>query len=53
MSIYLEHANITVKSIDEATRLLGAAFPDFAVRGGGEFRGVAGFILVMTQPIWL
>lgn len=39
MSMYLEHANMTVKSIDEATRILGAAFPDFRVRGGGEFRG--------------
>lgn len=39
MSVYLEHANITVRSIDEATRLLGTAFPDFRVRGGGEFRG--------------
>ena len=39
MNVYLEHANITVRSLDEATRLLGAAFPDFRIRGGGEFRG--------------
>ncbi|WP_422135837.1 VOC family protein [Endozoicomonas sp. ALD040] len=39
MNAYLEHANITVPSIDEATRILGAAFPDFRIRGGGEFRG--------------
>ena len=32
----LEHANITVKSIDEGVRFLTAAFPDFQPRGGHE-----------------
>lgn len=33
--MYLEHANITVKSIAEAERFLVKAFPDFSVRGSG------------------
>ncbi|XOV89047.1 MAG: VOC family protein [Pseudomonadota bacterium] len=32
----LEHANVTVGSIDEAVRFLGAAFPHFRRRGGGH-----------------
>lgn len=36
MSVYLEHANVTVPSIDEAIRFLTAAFPEFSVRGGGK-----------------
>lgn len=35
----LEHANITVRSIEEAERFLGAAFPDFRRRGGGFMHG--------------
>ena len=35
MSIYIEHANITVRSIKESSRLLKAAFPDFRLRGEG------------------
>jgi hypothetical protein len=34
--MYFEHANITVTSIDKAIAFLGAAFPEFAVRGQGE-----------------
>lgn len=36
MKCYLEHANITVTDIDEATRFLTTAFPHFKVRGKGE-----------------
>ncbi len=32
----LEHANITVESIDETVRFLSAVFPDASVRGGGH-----------------
>ncbi len=35
----LEHANITVKSIDAAVEFLGLAFPDCGVRGGGAIHG--------------
>ena len=35
----LEHANLTVTSIDEAKRFLTTAFPDFDVRGGGFLHG--------------
>ena len=33
MECRIEHANITVKSIDEGVRFLTTAFPDFKVRG--------------------
>ncbi len=36
MSIYIEHANITVKSIAESLKLLQAALPEFRVRGEGD-----------------
>lgn len=36
MAPYLEHANITVASIDKAAEFLSAAFPHFAIRGSGE-----------------
>ena len=36
MECRLEHANITVRSIDEAVQFLTAAFPHFRVRGGRE-----------------
>jgi hypothetical protein len=36
MTFYLEHANITVNSIDDTIGFLRTAFPDFEVRGKGE-----------------
>ncbi len=35
----MEHANITVKSIDEAMRFLGVAFPESGIRGEGHIHG--------------
>ena len=35
----LEHANITVKSLDETLRFLGVAFPGAQIRGGGSLHG--------------
>ena len=32
----LEHANITVSSIDETIRFLSTVFPDAEVRGSGQ-----------------
>ena len=32
----MEHANITVESIDRAVTFLTAAFPEFRIRGGSE-----------------
>lgn len=34
--MYLEHANITVASLEKAVHFLTTAFPDFAVRGEGR-----------------
>ena len=39
MKLLIEHANVTVSSIDEAKRFLGTAFPDFRVRGEGYLHG--------------
>ena len=39
MKLLIEHANITVTSIDEATKFLATAFPEFRVRGGGYLQG--------------
>lgn len=36
MNCYLEHANITVESIEESMHFLSTAFPHFEVRGKGE-----------------
>jgi catechol 2,3-dioxygenase-like lactoylglutathione lyase family enzyme len=35
----LEHANMTVRSVDEAVRFLKIAFPDAEIRGGGDIHG--------------
>ena len=39
MKCYLEHANISVRSLDNAIRFLSTAFPHFKVRGKGESSG--------------
>jgi catechol 2,3-dioxygenase-like lactoylglutathione lyase family enzyme len=39
MPAKLEHANLNVKSIDDAVRFLTAAFPEFHVRGRGVSDG--------------
>ena len=35
----LEHANVTVVSIDRAVEFLTIAFPRFKIRGGGDMQG--------------
>lgn len=35
-NFYLEHANITVKNIDESVKFFQTAFPEMKIRGGGE-----------------
>ena len=37
--IYLEHANITVNSINESIKFFTTAFPNFSIRGEGVFNG--------------
>ncbi len=39
MATILEHANLTVLSIEETARFLTAAFPEFKVRGSGSVDG--------------
>lgn len=36
MEAYVEHANVTVRSIDETIRFLQTAIPDFAIRHQGQ-----------------
>ena len=36
MTVRLDHANLIVRDIDETTRFLQTAFPDFRVRANGE-----------------
>jgi catechol-2,3-dioxygenase len=38
-NVYLEHANITVNNLDNATLFFQTAFPDFKIRGGGNNQG--------------
>jgi hypothetical protein len=38
-NVYLEHANITVNNLDNATHFFQTAFPDFKIRGGGTNEG--------------
>ena len=35
MTVRLDHANLIVRDVDETTRFLQTAFPDFRVRGTG------------------
>ena len=39
MANQLEHANLTVRNIDETVRFLRTAFPEFAIRGEGINQG--------------
>ncbi len=39
MSVYLEHANLTVRDLDEAIRFLTTAIPEFSVRHRGFSNG--------------
>jgi catechol 2,3-dioxygenase-like lactoylglutathione lyase family enzyme len=39
MSVYVEHANITVSDLDASLKFLQCALPELAVRGRGEARG--------------
>ncbi len=39
MTVYVEHANITVSDLDGAVRFLQCALPELVVRGHGEAHG--------------
>lgn len=52
MRCILEHANMTVKNLDEAIRFLTAAFPHFAVRGSGTKDGIR-WVHFGTQDTYL
>ena len=49
---YLEHANLTVKNLDEAIRFVTTAFPHFVIRGQGVSDGVP-WVHVGTDTTYL
>lgn len=52
MQCTLEHANLTVKNIDESVRFITAAFTHFSVRGSGVKDGTR-WVHVGTQETYL
>jgi catechol 2,3-dioxygenase-like lactoylglutathione lyase family enzyme len=49
---YLEHANLTVRNLDEAIRFVTTAFPQFAIRGRGVSDGTP-WVHVGTDTTYL
>lgn len=49
---YLEHANLTVRSLDEAVRFITTAFPHFRVRGRGISMGTP-WLHVGTDEVYV
>lgn len=49
---YLEHANLTVRSLDEAVRFITTAFPHFRVRGRGVSMGTP-WLHVGTDDVYV
>jgi catechol 2,3-dioxygenase-like lactoylglutathione lyase family enzyme len=53
MTVRLEHANLTVRDIDEMTRFLRTAFPEFRVRGEGKNRDGSRWVHVGTDQTYI
>ncbi len=49
----LEHANLTVRNIDEMIRFLETAFPEFQVRGEGKSWDGSRWVHVGTQETYI
>lgn len=53
MTVRLDHANLTVRDVDEAVRFLRAAFPEFRIRAEGKsWRGTR-WVHVGTDDLYL
>jgi catechol 2,3-dioxygenase-like lactoylglutathione lyase family enzyme len=53
MSVRLEHANLIVRDVDETTRFLRTAFPEFRVRGEGRTWHGTRWVHVGTDATYL
>ena len=53
MTIRLDHANLTVRDVDETLRFLRAAFPDFRIRGEGRKWNGTRWVHVGTDDVYL
>ena len=53
MTVRLDHANLTVRDVEETLRFLRAAFPDFRIRGEGRKWNGARWLHVGTDDVYL
>src|SRR6516225_6045515 len=53
MNARLEHANLTVRSLDEAVRFLRATFPHFKIRFDGTDKGGKRWIHIGTEDTYI
>jgi catechol 2,3-dioxygenase-like lactoylglutathione lyase family enzyme len=53
MTARLDHANLTVRDVDETLRFLEAAFPEFRIRAEGKTWSGARWVHVGTHDVYL
>ncbi len=53
MSARLDHANLTVRDVDETVRFLQTAFPEFRIRAEGKTWSGARWLHVGTDDLYL
>jgi catechol 2,3-dioxygenase-like lactoylglutathione lyase family enzyme len=53
MPTRLDHANVTVRDVDETVRFLTTAFPEFVIRAEGKIWGGARWVHVGTHDVYL
>ncbi len=53
MAVRLEHANLTVRDIEEMIRFLQTAFPEFKVRGEGISQDGSRWVHIGTQETYI
>src|SRR5215472_11271233 len=51
MAVRLEHANLTVRDVEEAIRFLQTAFPEFRVRGEGKSQDGSRWVHIGTDEM--
>ena len=53
MAVRLEHANLTVRDVEEAIRFLQTAFPEFRVRGEGKSQDGSRWVHIGTDETYI
>ena len=53
MTLRLDHANLTVRDVDETVRFLRIAFPELRIRGGGPTWRGGRWVHVGTDDVYL